>query len=369
MHSLSDLTDGHFNDLAEITADKITDYFRQKLGRPDLEIPVGNPAPMFDKDGNPVLKSDGSQLCLPYTHACLLVHDIMQNAGQNDKTRTSEITNLPVFFWRSTDVYVVTADDHVPVGQRSNFNKNAPGLCLFTAAGFAKVVDDKAEPALDSAQRELKEETGLTKDNAGFINFKLMGRDFDNGINRYPIDTNAGTIEGRVPTFAEKWVVRSNLTAAELLTRMSSNGESLGFMALPVDRLEELMTTGSTATVSYAPAQSVLEKMLYQNGSGNLADRVTNGISIAALRNELSYVNRPQDYQATDTSLAVQDNRVDTMQGKLGTLIQVQVAPEDFSYGAVTITPLEFMQEAAISVGALPKRHIELPPSFIRPQP
>lgn len=352
MHSLSELTEGYFADLSEVTSEKITDYFRAKRGEPDLEIPIGNDAPMFNKDGEPILKANGEQLCLPYTHACLLVYDIMAAAGKADAGKTSDVRDLPVFFWRSSDVYLVTEDEHVILGQRSNFNENAPGLCLFTAAGFAKVIDGVAETAEASAKRELEEETGLSGEMLEFIFF---GRDFDNGINTYPITTNKGIMQGRVPTFADKWAVRAAATADHILQKITSNGESLGFLALLLRNLDPILSGPKKINVVFAAATQVLKRMTYKDKAGCLNDRIKPHMTIASLRDELDKVIRPQDYDG-QASLAAGDAAVDSLSSGLASPIKAKFSRGDTAYGATATSPLEFIRRAAITCSPLPPR-------------
>ena len=344
MAILSDLTGGFFQNLSDLTPEGITDYFRRKTGIADLNIPDGNLAPMFDHEGQPLLKGDGSQLCLPYTHACVLVGDIMKMAGLENVKNTQEVAHLPVLFWRSTDIYLTTIDSHAIAAQRSNFNKNAAGLCLFAAAGYAKVIDGVAESSNASAKRELLEETGLSTDDGIVLKFSRMELNLNNPISVYPIQTNRIELPGRVPTVTEKYSVFTDLPYTEVLNRVRSNGESVGFLALPVDQMDTV-ENGGTITVSFAPAIETMLRMPFKNDDMRyLANIVRPGIKVADLREALPEVGRPQDYKGT-LSITEGDAVVDAFESDLGDIIPVKFSADDVNYGMTS--PLTFMKRAA----------------------
>lgn len=376
MQTLSELTNGWFSSLSELTEEKIQQFMRAHVGNPDMVIPLNNMAPMFDHAGAPVMVTDPvtgeeRQLCLSYTHACVFAYEIMRRAGRENAQNTMDVHDLPVPFWRSTDVYVMTNDGHTVLAQRSNFNNNAAGKLIFTAAGFASVESGKAHTSLETAQQELFEETGLSAGQGYDVEFLCFGRDTNNPISAYPIKTKIGdqdgpVLPGRVPIFAEKYAVKVDLSATEVLSRIQSNGESLGFAALPLDALDAI-ESDQNVDVVFAPATKTLELIRYPDAAGRmqtLSSDIRDSVQLSDLRHKLAGASRPQDGAK---SIQEGDAAVDILRGGLGAPVTAVLTQEDVSYSANP--PWAYMRMAAEALGILPQRPPRDMPGFVPPVP
>jgi 8-oxo-dGTP pyrophosphatase MutT (NUDIX family) len=352
MSSLSDLTDGFFSDLRELTPERINTFVAERHGLPDdFKIDPGYLAPMFNRDGTPLLDKTGKHISLPYTHACVFVYEVMKAAGM-EHAENDAVRDIPVPFWCSTDIYLVTSDGFAIVAQRSNFNKNYSGLCILAAGGFAKVNDSVAESSEACARREFREETGLSSEKGISLEFRRFDREFN--INKYDIKVNIGpALEGRVPLVAEKYSVRTSLTAEEVLRQIKSNGESLGFVAIPINKIDTI-ERGETIEVPFAPAWETMQRMLYPDRS-SLAHVFRSGItSLADLRAALADVERPQDFKAGDASIISGDAAVDAMTGEVGRVVEVRFSRKDCYCYDDTTSSLVWSKKAAAVYGIVP---------------
>jgi hypothetical protein len=100
--------------LEELTEQKIEDA----LGIASGVIPFKTLAPMFRGNGKPVLRPDGRPLALSYTHAAAYTAHILEMFGMPDAKETKDVIHLPVPFWRSTAVHMLTKDANAIFGRR-----------------------------------------------------------------------------------------------------------------------------------------------------------------------------------------------------------------------------------------------------------
>ena len=239
--SLTALTDGKFQSLGELTEKGIEEF----LG---CAIAPGNVGPIFDRHGEPVMRHDGTQLCLSYTHGTLFAAQIAKNAAMDNVKNTLELGTLPVPYWQPTDIMLFTNDGFVIAAVRSNATGNAVGNCLTAAAGYPKMkTDGLPQTTIECAQAELKEEAGLDM-NAIAEADEVLNAGVSSGrpMQFFPIQTSKGEMQGLCPTIARNIAIKSRLDVTELMLLVTANHESVGFIAMKVAGIAALLDKPDT---------------------------------------------------------------------------------------------------------------------------
>lgn len=207
--------------LAHLTGNSIKDIAELDEGRVEgilgSAIIPGNAAPLFHENGMPILKTDGSQLVLSYTHATAFAAYVAASlTGKSDDFHLKDVRNLPVPFWRPVHAFIASADNYAILAVRSNATRNAIGISLHTAAGYPKVISghgaSRGETMPENFARELFEETAL---------------DIDDIIDRtVPITRLAGLEDGKLDQYQIK-VVNGDTVPGIVPARAGFRGEIL----------------------------------------------------------------------------------------------------------------------------------------------
>lgn len=265
------------------------------------EIIAGARVPLFDKDGKPLRRSDGTVIVLSYTHAAAYAAHVIAKSGVIDAKTTSDIAHLPLPFCKPAHVMLFSRDGIAIFALRSAKSVYAPGRSLMTAGGFPRLTEDGPENSILCAKRAFKEQAGLALRKIADEIIDL-GTITEHPLISYALRTKVGAkISGLMPSVARTYAVKSNRYYCELTTKTKpgdfsghhlpapivTNNKSVGFFCINPHALP-LLQNGSIQAqkVHFLPSTAVKLPIAPDSTMKELRDRLTPGALPAEVRNK-----------------------------------------------------------------------------------